>query len=342
MIDFRLIKNFWLLCLASICGYQPVAADVIKTNTGEMKNIVVQKETYKIVFYYLKIDPKKTPQSLETSKIVQIIREVKNPNYDMGEDLFGKKLYKEAFLAYKRAADEQSGSEKQHPLFKMAQCQYFLGNLTGAIATYRRLQKQFPDSFYLPETCLQLAECLMAQKKWKEAASMLNQAGELYQEIKKDAEFWEVTYTKGILQERQNNIKEAISLYQNILSKADRSSQLKQKSHLRLAHCWLEKDDEKAKEAFVSLLEKTNVDNQPMLAGIYVGLGHYYLKKQEIKQALLCYLRPVMLYSSESEYASTAYLKAAYCYELLKDQNPSYRSRAKQLKDMQRQKFGQQ
>lgn len=320
----------------------PAWADLIKTvGGGERRNVIVKKETYTKIYYYFQIDPQKKQQSIPISQVVEVIRDdEKNLDYKSAQDFFKEKQYVQAIGAYKNAAAYQDWTE-QHALFKLAQCYYLQKNVNKAIASFNALLKKFPDSLYAPQAHDSLGECYVYQKKLDDASREWKRASDIYQEIKKDGEWMEVMYKLGGLKQKQNRAGDATLIYQKMIEKGDKYPEWKQRATLRLSLSLLQKkgQEEKAKANLLNILRRSGKEERDLLGGIYVGLGHYYFNKQDTKNALLCYLRVVLLYPEDDDYSITAYEKAAYCFDLLKDKNPEYRARAQQLKEMRRQKY---
>ncbi|NUM36005.1 MAG: tetratricopeptide repeat protein [Candidatus Brocadiae bacterium] len=327
-------------CFFLLFGFSLAKADSIITNRKKLTDVTITVENFDRISYYFNAVSSRIPQHIDRKKekILQIEREKYPPEYEVAENHFEAKVYNRAIESYEREAKQQEWTA-QHCLYKIGLSYQKMKNYPKAIQSYKKLLDSFAETYYKAEAHFNMGICYIEGKRPASAVSFLQKASALYEEINESEKALESLYYLGQAADENKEYPKAIQVYEQLLKKITDVS-LKNSVQLSLGHCyWKVKKISQSKEVFSGLLKSLPPENKADMASLYLGLGNCYFHEQNTKEALFCYLRLIMLYESQDETTREAYDKAAYCFELLKNQNPEYADRARQLKVMKEQKF---
>ena len=315
-------------------------SDTIVTNRKNLANITITREHFDKIGYYFNQDSSRTPQFIDRKreKIVKIERLEYPTEYKIAESHFESQIYNRAIQAYERAERVQDWTA-QHCLYQIGLCYQKMKNYPKAIFAYKKLLDSFPETYYKADVHFNSGMCYLEGRRPSNALPFFQRAASLYEEISDPEKAMESMYYFGQAAEKNKEYTKAIQVYESLLKKISDES-LKNSVQLSLGHCYFQaKNISKSKEAFLQILKNISPENRENMASLYFGLGNCYFQEQNTKDALLCYLRLIMLYESQDETTRQAYDRAAYCFDLLKSQNPEYADRARQIKQMKEQKF---
>ncbi len=317
-----------------------IEADSIITNRKKLTDVTVTREEFDKVWYYFNAVASRTPQSIDRKreKILQIERSQYPPEYEVAENHFEAKIYNRAIESYERASRQQDWT-LQHCLYKIGLCYQKMKNYPKATQSYKKLLDSFPETYYKADVHFNMGLCYLEGRRAANALPFFQKAASLYEGISESEKALESLYYTGNAAEENKEYTKAIQVYEELVKKITDVS-LKNSVQLSMGHCYFKiKKISRSMEIFLDLLKTISVENKESMASLYLGLGNCYFQEQKTKEALLCYLRLIMVYDTQDNMTREAYEKAAYCFDLLKNQNPEYADRAMQLKQMKEQKF---
>lgn len=329
----------WITTIVILC--QSLLADVIiMEGNRKLSPVVVAKETFEQVIYYYGMDTSQTPQKLDSRKVVRIERDKIPLDYQTAESYFESGSFQRAIEAYQNGLRNKDWT-RQHCLYKIAFCYVQLNKHADAIKAYQVLLKEFPDTWYQADTAWDLAQCYQKLNQWDRAAQYYNQAKTLYPKRNLNSpRILESQYQQAFCTEKKGGAAAAIPLYQAVLKQSSRQPEINQMAQLRLASCYFQtKNEKQGKQILLQVLKEVSPDQKNLLAEIYVRLGQSFFQERKLQEALLCYMRVILIYPEEREANQAAFQGAIYCMDLLKKENPEYAARASQLRQLQQQKF---
>lgn len=334
------IKSF-IIIIIWYCGVWIQADTIILEANRKLASVVVVQETFDEVTFYYQVDPSQNIQTLESRKVVRIEREKLPLDYQIAEDYFARNSFQHALDAYQNAGKNKTWY-RQHCYYKTALCHLQLNQITQAITAYQLLLKEFPKTWYLADVYWDLGQCYQKLNKWAESAQYYNKSKELYLKRSPNSpRIIESQYYQALAVEKSSKkIQDAIQLYQKVIESSKKLPDINLTARLRLAICYSQaKNEKQAKVILLQIIKDIKPEQKNLLAETYVRLGQSYLQEKKIKEALLCYLRVIMLYPESKESNQAAFAGAIYCMDLLKKTNPEYTPRANQLRQLQQQKF---
>lgn len=311
----RLVLSILLLAI-SVCA----DTIVLKGSKKERNNVIIREETYKHVVFSEKNAPT-SRATIPTRDVVEIIYEEIPPYFTRAENLFQVGKYADAAKAYQSLV-KQEGWTQQHCMFKIGECHYMQGDYKKAIKQYNSLLDEFRETVYLLETQFRLGDSYVASQNpdWGKSYSHYSKAAAVAGEIKDDRERLRAIYKMGWCREQEASLDKAIESYDQLVRSSNEYPGWQHTGKLRKAHCLLKQQKYEDAKKMLLALGREEADNK-ILGGIYAGLGHYYLDaKRDKERALMCYLRVILMYPDEDEYAATAYQKAASCLDDLQEQ----------------------
>ena len=327
-----------------LIAIQPVIQSdtiILKKGKGERKNVVVVRETFEKIEYRFRFNNNLSPiQTLDTKDVAKINRDNTPINYQSAEKLKQQGLYQEALKQY-RIATRMSNWCEQHCLYNIGLCYQKTKKYGDAVRAYHLLLKKFPDSYYKAEANFNIGICHQRAGRKRYAYGAFSRAAGYYQQIADYGQWVEANYWQGVILQDAKKYQAAINKYKAALSRSSARPQFRNDARLQIGYCFLKiRRHDSAKGIFLDLIENTDISAHKIIGGAYVGLGECYFARQQIEEALLCFLRVVMLYGAAgNEYVKDAYQRAADCCQLLQGKKPDYGSRAQQLRQRGKQRF---
>ncbi len=315
----------------------PCFSDTIIMEKNKLAPVIITKETYDYVYYQYILDGKIMPeQKIEVRKVVRIEYEKIPIEYQTAESFMEMKSYAKAIESYQRCVAAKDWTQ-QHSLYKIGVCYQQLNKPVEAIRAYQNLLKVFPDTLYKAEVSWELGQAYLKLNKWAEAATMFDSAKQLYsKKIPVSSRFQESQYYQAVAVEKSGKYDAAVSLYKAMLPKISDNKNLEYQIQLSLVNCYNQlKQTNQSRQILDNLIKKIEPEQRDILANLYINYARFHFAEKKIQEALLCYLRIIMLYSEVPEITLEAYQGAIYCMELLKKDNPEYAARISQLKQMQ-------
>ena len=334
-------KFFLLLCILFAANAHIKSDSIITSRRKLENNIIITKQSFTKVWYYYKVDSSRTLQSVDRTqeKIIKIERDKANIYFTNAENYFRLKSYKHALKSYINSAKYNDWT-KQHCLYKIALCYQNLQKLPLAVRWYKRLLRQFKDSYYKADATFNMGHCYLKAKKFSNAYHAFNESAKLYKQILGEKKSAESIFFKATSGFKAKRYRLSIKIYEKLLEQINKGP-LKNDTMINLADCYFYiKDYSKAKKCYFSLLKENLLNNKDLLGRIYLGLGNCYLHQENFTTALLCYLRTIMMYAGNNDTTKKAFQKASYCFKILKNQKPKYSTYAKKLKQRYTQIFG--
>ena len=342
----RKIKNFISLYVVFLGLFILNADRIVLIREGSYKNVKIRKESFSQIHYQYKIRGAQ-PQKLNMSTVREISREKAPLSFVNAEREIQYGLYSQAIKSYKMLLRKRDW--KQHCYFKLGICYQRWAETKrgrGRKKRYKRAIKMFQKliqqkSLYSPEASLELARCYFSLQDWYKSYRAFFKAYPLYKEMinrkfplliykvqtgknkyftifqRKDAKsiLEEIKYFQGLCLENLKKYSGAITKYKSV------SQNWKKKAELRIACCLFKQEKSlPAKSAFLKLLKKVSADEKQILGEIYLGLGHIYYQKDQIKNALFCYLRVKLLYRADRKSLRLAQSRIERCMQLIKNQ----------------------
>lgn len=330
------VAFFVLFCLLSF-----LHADTIVTNKTTMKDVTITQETFKKVKYYYNNIGSTSKQECDRTKVTileitysKLPIEMKN-----GNTYFENGSYEQAIQSYKSLEQNKKTIMRQHCLYKSGLCFMQLGKYTDAIKIFQALLKNIPDTYYKADVAYQLGICFMEKEEFDKAYGQFQDAMKYYEEINLIEQKNEARVLLAKSLDKANKLSEAITVYEQLLF-ATKTVAIRKNIQVNLGNCYLKLEQyPKAQKIFLECLKTLNAKEKQHLANIYLGLGKCLFQEQKVEDALLCYLRVIIMYEPNYQIGREAYERAIYCFTLLKDKKPEYAQRAVELRTELEQKF---
>lgn len=330
------VAFFVLFCLLSF-----LYADTIVTSKTTMKDVTITQETFKKVRYYYNNIGSTSKQECDRTKVTileitysKLPIEMKN-----GNTYFENGSYEQAIQSYKSLEQNKKTMMRQHCLYKSGLCFMQLGKYSEAIKIFQALLKNIPDTYYKADALYQLGICFMEKEEFDKAYLQFQDAMKYYQEINLIDQKNEARMLLAKSLDKANKLEEAITVYEQLLF-ATKAVAIKKNIQVNLGNCYLRAEQyPKAQKIFLECLKNLNAKEKQHLANIYLGLGKCLFQEQKVEDALLCYLRVIIMYEPNYPIGREAYERAIYCFTLLKDKKPEYAQRAVELRTELEQRF---
>lgn len=286
----------------------------------------IQKETYTEIVYKV------------GGAIIKVsIEDIDRVEYSDAPDEFGnaeKKraegMFKEAIEDYKRCLAEFEAKRVrpwiiQYALFGIASCYENLGDVEKAIENFESLREKVPDSKFLPQSIESLIRLYASKGQYTEAtdlATILEEPGNKF------PRHWQLkgSYLQGQIREMQGKYDAAKSTYHKLKGQA--SSYGIQKmvylAEVGICRCLIAKGNfSEAEPALKELANTLPSSEHEILAEVFNALGRCAYNRGEAgggkaayKEALMAYLRTVVLYATPQTEAEALYY-AGLCLEKL-------------------------
>jgi tetratricopeptide (TPR) repeat protein len=205
-----------------------------------------------------------------------------------------------------------------------------------AIATWDQLQKDLPKAGVLPKAIVKKGQAYLALGEVdnaKAAFLSLERLRGLPEGQKKIARYW-IIFIKQHQGQAPNNratIEEALNEYKALLKEVEGNEELKEVAilaRLGIGECMIGLRQYAEALAFFEQIAKT-ANDAAVLAGAFNGLGRCHFEQQNWKEALLSFLRVVLLYDENPTQSAMALYFAGRSYHMLK--GPDWKERARSL-----------
>lgn len=332
----------WQPATAAPSGATPSAEDY------EKSNIEVTDENYDYVYFRFTNVNISQKQHVDTSSVEKVFYQDTPPAYIDASNAMANGNYADAIQRFERIATNSSLKDwvRMYALWDMATVYgRGVGDLPNAVATWERLQKQFPKSRFVPDAIISSGKALINLGKADEAKSKfleLQRLPGLAESQKMLAKYY-VIYIKQKQGEASGNkmlLNQALNEYKELLSQVENDSNLKQVAtlaRLGVGDCLLALEQYGEAQDYFQKIADSGTE-KAVLAGAYNGLGRCYLAKRQWKDALIAFLRTVVLYDEVPEQTAMALVLAGDSYAYLRS-GDDWRDRAKGLYRECMQKF---
>lgn len=273
--------------------------------------------------------------------------------YDRAQEKSRRGDWKEAAEQFRKALSEARNSDKrfeQHCLYYWALCLTRMGQWADAIGKWEELLKQVPETRYFAEAYEELVRCELARG---DAAAAKKRVEEGLAAAKgkglADSKRWRLDLMGCEILEAQKKFLPAKDEYLGLARTIDKSDPvLAHLAKLRAARCLVELGQGPQAKQLCEEILRAKLTDAVVMAGTWNTLGDLHRMEAETKknpsllrEALMAYLRGVVLYVPEEGQEPAEHQKAlfwsAYCHDLLKDtiNDPKarevYRDRARDL-----------
>jgi len=330
------VAFFVIFCFISF-----LYADTIVTDKTTMKDVTITQETFKKVKYYYNRIGANSKQECDRTKvtIVEITYSKLPIEMKHGNTYYENGSYEQAIQSYKSLEQNKKSIMRQHCLYKSGLCFMQLGKYTEAGKMFQALLKNIPDTYYKADATYQLGICCMEREEFDKAYVQFQDAMKYYQEINLIDQKNEARMLLAKSLDKANKLQEAVTTYEQLLF-ATKAPEIRKNIQVNLGNCYLRLEQyPKAQKIFLDCLKNLSAKEKQYLSNIYLGLGKCLFQEQKVEDALLCYLRVIIMYEPTYQIGRDAYERAIYCFTLLKDKKPEYAQRAIELRTELEQRF---
>lgn len=321
------------------------AADTIyKTDGRLIEDVTIVRETLQEVTY----KAGRKNESVPTDQVLRIEYSGKPKLVDRADvavqddeildAIDDYRTYVEGFLSGNKR--ERYAWAPAYAASRLVRLEASLGDWKAVVQEADRLIEQFPDSRWLPTAYLAKAKALLMLGKAGEARAAIDALKGLV-ETKELSRRWGLeAELAGVLVDPTLQGAKRVEELQKVADRAGTEfPTVRNRALARMAELLAEaKDHQRALEVFQRVSEDPKSDEET-LAIAYTGLGDCLYQqaasasgdeaKRLFKDALLAYLRVVVLYKDQSAYVPKAMFFAARCFDQLGDEVS--KDRAKRL-----------
>ena len=205
------------------------------------------------------------------------------------------------------------------------------GDLRGARKLFGRLIREVPDSRFLYEAYLGIAEAYFYEQNWDEAEKAYKLAGEKLEEASRKTadkpvlsdhygrKRWLAETKIGESYEARQKWNLAKIRYRQVAVSAFRYGDVSALARSGEGRCLVaSKEYGRAVSFFEDMIKKAEKARQfGVLGGAYCGRGDAYFGRKEYLPAMWDYKRVTVMYFTEPQYAAKAHFRAGRCYEYL-------------------------
>jgi tetratricopeptide (TPR) repeat protein len=228
-------------------------------------------------------------------------------SYRQAEESFKKGRYLDSIQSLKRILQDEKNKRRwfyQYSLWMLAECYRLAGRDKDALASYKKLREQIPQTKFLKELHLRRCEILLRRNQKGPARSALN-------DFENDIKKYKLSTCDELLISYRARFAEAIGDFKTAYMEYLRLQEAKDKI-LRTKGVLGELRALRKLQDFARLEKRAKelIESKAhprILTAAYNGLGDLHLKHNRIKTALMCYLRGVVQYiclnTPEHEYA---------------------------------------
>jgi len=300
--------------------------------------ITVLDEHYDVTTYKYADVPNK--QKWDTVKIKRVIYGEKPAKFLEAGAAMGNSDFGSAIALYDELAKNNRNKNwvRMYSLYNIGRIyQEGKGDWQNAIEAWDRLQKAFPKSKFLPKALVNKGLAWLNvgdEAKARQAFGQLERLKGLPDSEKMVAKYWliKITQLKGEKAGNAAVINQALEAYKRLLSDVEGNSDLQNVAilaRLGIGDCLLALEKYGEALAFFQKIAASSNDTA-VLAGAFNGLGLCYFKTEKWSDALMCFLRTVILYGdSNPETTAMALYWAAKSYRMR--QGDDYKTRARSL-----------
>ncbi|MCE9582848.1 MAG: tetratricopeptide repeat protein [Planctomycetes bacterium] len=343
------------LCLSFVL-FSSLAAraqynDSVNMTTGKAMEGEVQKLSYKEITILLP----GTSNSTVTVQKEQILGEIAwddssvPPAMLNGKSLFAGNKFPEAAVQFGKAlaAPGTRGVLKQECAFRLAESHRMNMNFTEASKAYQKLLTDFPETFYIKEVYNSVVDCYMfaSPPDFINARKAIADISAKAKDLNLSEDFiGDMKLKDGKMYERQNQFPQAQGVYSSLTT--HKTPRIQWAANAGLGACLLAaKDFDKAKSAFQKVVDSADRSQSASLSRAYNGLGECLLaadvsKAENVKEALLCFLRSVTLYlpgpSDLTDDHAKAMFLSARCFHTLAELETNPEQKEKNMMEFQK------
>jgi tetratricopeptide (TPR) repeat protein len=313
------------------------AADTIRQTDGKtLDDVTIVEETLAEVSYKQGNAGKTVPAdkvlAVEFSKFPRLLDEAEAAYAD--QDLAGAVELLDQFVGEELAeSKERRKWAAPYAAWRAVQIRSEMSDLDAAVAAADRLIQGFPDSRYVPAAYLAKAGALQQMQAPDKALAVVQALEELIA-ARSLSKRWQLECRLSQLQvdtSRVGDTKRA--QLSSIAAEASDFPSVQSRARVIEGESYLEEAEKrkeaaaelrgKARKTFEGIVSDPSADEET-LAGAYSGLGDCAFygadgNEAQLKEALLHYLRVVVLYDSQTRYVPKALFFAMRCFDLLED-----------------------
>jgi len=297
----------------------------------------VVEENYDVTFY--KIEGVAQRQKYDTAKIRRVVYGDRPSAFLEASEAMGNNDWGPALAGFDELAKNKRNPHwvRQYSLYNIGRI-YQEGQVAWqeAVAAWDRYEKEFPKGKFLPRVLVSEGLAWLALKneaKARESFGKIERLKGLSDADKMKAKYWmiKISQLKGEDAGNTALINQALTQYKSLLEEAEGKNELQEVAilaRLGIGDCLLALQKYGEALAFFQKIAASS-DEKDVLAGAYNGLGRCHFAKEEWSDALICFLRTVILYDTNPEQTAMALYYAAKSYNLR--QGEDYKNRARSL-----------
>ncbi len=324
-----------LLC--SVLLVTSSAGDTIRQTDGKLiKDVSIVEETLGQVSY----KEGNSTRSVKSESVAGVTFDKYPRLVDEAEAAILDENYDEALQLLDDFVDGQIANPRErrkwapaYAAWRTVQLRMELSDLDGVVSSADRLIQNFADSRYLPSAFMAKATALSLSGKGDRATRALEDFERLITS-KTLSKRWELECRLAKIQvDSQMSGQQRREALSQVAAEADEFPSVISRARVVEGETWLAQAErnpagsgdlyQKAQVIFAEIIQDASADDET-LAGAYTGLGDCLFygasgNAEKLKDALMHYLRVVVLYEGQNRYVPKALFYAMLCFDQLDD-----------------------
>ena len=332
------------LLLACLLTSSATADEIVRTDGKILKEVTIVEETLTQVLY----KKGNAQQSVSSDEILSIVYAKKPRLVDEGDNAEAEDDPIGAFDILDQYVEGQIKKPNErkkwappYAAWRTVELCQVLDDVAGVVKCTDRLIKNYPDSRFVPAAYLARASSQARQDKQGAAQTTLKELLALVQS-KNLSKRWELEANLGlILTDITTKGSAKRDQLQEIIGQAGTQfPTVANRAHVAVGETFLVQIDsakeeqkkelaEDARKIFAGIVKDQKADSET-LAAAFAGLGTALFHQGENHEALMNFLRVIVLYEGHSQYVSQSMFYAMLCFRQNEDEES--RNRYKEMK----------
>ena len=308
-----------ILVLAAAFSSSALAADEVVDTRGQTYRGRVMQDDINGV--NLRLEGGEGRVQLRLEEVAKVRYGHEPFSYQYGEAALKRGDCNQALVNFETALDERRlrRNLKQYVLFKIATCHQRLGNYKEATQTLEKLLKDVPKTRFLLETLQRLISAYSQTGDVKKVGPLIDDFARFRPQ--------EAALLKAQFYERVGKIRQAQRLYERL---RNAGGSIGARATIGLARILVRKRPAKARRQVEALIQGDRKLDDAVYtqAHLLIGGARFQMarKKDDYRDALLAYLRVVLLYAGDEQAEPEALFMIGQCFEKLEDKTSKRRA----------------
>lgn len=265
-------------------------------------------------------------QTLSIDKIDRVFYWPQPQAFAVAADFMNNGDYATAIEKFQAVADDRGARSwvRTYALMNIAAMYEASAKFDGAIAAWEQLIKDSSKSRYVPKAYIQIGLDYLAKGDVNSAKASFGRLARLSglpegQKMLGQYYLIFIQQKQGEQTKDQAVLRQALGQYRSLLGKTEGDPELSEVailSRLGIGSCLVLLGQFDEALAFFQKIADSAKD-PAVLAGAYNGLGDCYIKKNQWRDALLCFLRVEILYDTNAELTARALFYSGRCFHFM-------------------------